>query len=218
VPVIQIENPKGEPFYLSLSMRPAPDVVKVFPNLKATRFQINTDCPIDSCDLMLDVPGGAGTKVPFSNFVHPRANAGVVETPSLMLYVDSVVGLDSYAIVDARRHVKVGIATVIASLYSRLTPVFATIGATGLMLATFFRRRFPLPIALLALGLASAVAVVTLIVLMSYVLATSAFGVATVLYTSPASPFLITFSTLGLYSWYVALKTWALAGSEETKP
>ena len=217
-PAIQIENRAATPFDSSITLSPSPDVVKVYPNLKSIRFELKTNCPIDSCDLVLDVAGSGKTKVPFSKMLHPGANAGVVETPSLMLYLDNISGLDSFAFSDARRNRKVKVAEIIASLYSGLIPFLAAFGAVGLLLATFFRRRFPLPIALLALGLASAAAVATLIVLMSYLMASSGFNVANVLYTSAASPFLITFAVLGLYSWYAALKSWASRSDRRIAP
>jgi hypothetical protein len=123
-----------------------------------------------------------------------------------MLYVDSVLGRDMYKFRDARRSAQVKIASVIASTYEGVFPTLAIFGATGLLWAAFFRRLCPVPRSLLALGLASAVAVGTLIVLMAYLAASSDFNVANVLYTSPASPFVIIFTTLGIYSWYVTLR------------
>src|SRR5258708_28678509 len=93
-----------------------------------------------------------------------------------------------------------------SSTYAAVFPTLAACGAAGLLVTTFFRRRCRIPTSLLALGLGSALAVATLIVLMAYLAASSGFGVANVLYTSAASPFLIIFTTPGIYSCYVTLK------------
>jgi hypothetical protein len=133
--------------------------------------------------------------------------------PGLMLFIDTVDNLNSFGLQDTRRARQVKIAAHITSAYAKLIPWMATPDVLGLLLATFFRKRFPLPIPLLAMGLSSAAAVVMLIVVMAYITATS-FDVANVLYTSPASPFLVTFTTLGLDAWYMAVKQWALCDAK----
>ena len=190
----------------SISITPAPDVLAVYPTLKSVRFELKTDCPVAACDLILDAAGGGQSRIPLAQVAHPASNASVLETPGQMLYVDSVLGLDTHKFTDSRRAAQVKMAGLIASAYAALFPVLAIVGGSGLLLAMFFRRRCPIPGALVALGLGSAVAVSTLIVLLSYLAASSDFTVANVLYTSPASPFVITFTTLGIYSWFVALR------------
>jgi hypothetical protein len=56
-----------------------------------------------------------------------------------------------------------------------------------------------IPNDLLALGLGSAAAVITRIALLAYIDATS-FPAASVLYISPASPFVILFTAVGIYA------------------
>jgi hypothetical protein len=93
----------------------------------------------------------------------------------------------------------VKIATILASGYAIAFPALAIFGAAGLLLATLFQRQRPIPASLLALGLGSFVAVFSRIAMLAYIDATS-FPAATVLYTSPASPFVIMFTVLGIYA------------------
>ena len=197
-----------------ITLLPSPDVFQVFPKYQSTRFELKTDCPLDECDFIVDVPGAGETKIPLAQLAHRGAITDFRENPERMVFVDMVSGSDAYRLQDSRRALKVRIAASLSSAYAKLFPSMAAAAVLGLLLATFFRRRFPLSIALLAMGLASIAAVATLIVLMSYLMATSDFNVANVLYTSPASPFVITFTTLGLYSWYVALKSLSLGGKQ----
>jgi hypothetical protein len=205
-PTVRLVARTPEQVESSVTFTPAPDVLAVYPKLKSVRFQLKTDCPIDNCDLVLDVAGSGQSRIPLVQLIHPAANAGVIETPGLMLYVDTVLGRDMYKFTEARRAVQVKVASVMASTYAAVFPPLAAFGAAGLLLATFFRRRCRIPTGLLALGLGSVFAVATLIVLLAYLTASSGFGVANVLYTSAASPFVIIFTTLGIYSWYVTLR------------
>ncbi len=205
-PTLRLVARTPEQVESSIIFTPAPDVLAVYPKLKSVRFQLKTDCPIDNCDLVLDVAGSGQSRIPLVQLIHPAANASVIETPGLMVYVDTVLGRDMYKFTEVRRAVQVKVASVMASTYAAVFPTLAACGAAGLLVATFFRRRCRIPTSLLALGLGSALAVATLIVLMAYLAASSGFGVANVLYTSAASPFVIIFTTLGIYSWYVTLR------------
>jgi hypothetical protein len=182
----------------SLGIMAAPDVLAVYPNLKAIRFELRTDCPVASCDLVVDVAGAGQSSIPLAQLVH----SGAISIPGLQVQVDSVSGGEDTKLRDSRRTLQVKIAAVIASAYATAFPVLAIFGAAGLLLATFLRRLCPIPTGLLALGLGSAVAVCTRIVLLAYLDATS-FPSANLHYTSPASPFVIIFTTVGVYSWYV---------------
>src|SRR5207249_2530116 len=91
------------------------------------------------------------------------------------------LGLEDHKFTDFRRTVQVKIADVMASTYADVFPILAIFGGIGLLMATFFRRLFPIPTGLLALGLGSVVAVATLLVLMSYLAAALEFSVANVL-------------------------------------
>ncbi len=183
----------------TITLTPAPDVLAVFPNLKAVRFELKTDCPVSTCDLLLTVVPGGESSISLARVVQ----GPVINTPQIQVYVDSVSVDEASRLTSSRRAVQVKIASVIASIYAALFPTLAIIGLAGLVLATLLRRRFPIPTALLALGLGSAAAVGTRIVLLAYIDATS-FPAANLLYASPASPFVIIFTFVGMYSWYVA--------------
>ena len=199
----------------SIALLPSPDVFKVFPKFQSTRFDLKTDCPLTECDFVIDVPGKAETIIPLAQLAHHGAITDFSGNPERMVFVDMVSGGDEYQLQESRRALKVKTAALLASLYARFFPLLATAAVFGLLLATIFRRRFPLPASLLALGLGSATAVATYIVLMTYLKATADMNVATVLYLSPSSPFVISFTTLGLYAWYVALRHWALSGEPQ---
>lgn len=213
-PKVELVSSTSDEFRSKISVLPATDVVKVFPKFQSMRFEFKTDCPISNCEFVLDVPGTGQTRIPLAKLTQHGGITGFNPPTGLMVYVDYVGALDAYRFQRSRRALQEKIADRITSVYAQLFPILAGLGAVGLVLATFFRRRCPLPIALLARGLASAAAVTTLIVLMAYASAASGFGVLNVLYTSPASPFVITYATLGVYSWYIALKQWALRGAK----
>lgn len=183
----------------SITLTPAPDVLAVFPNLKAVRFELKTDCPVSTCDLLLTVAPGGESSISLARLVQ----GPVINTPQLRVYVDSVSVDEASKLTNSRRAVQVKIASVIASIYAFLFPTLEIVGLAGLVLASFLRRLCPIPTALLALGLGSTVAVGTRIVLLAYITATS-FPAAWLLYTSPASPFVIIFTFVGIYSWYIA--------------
>ena len=180
----------------------APDVLAVYPNLKAIRFELRTDCPVASCDLVVDVAGVGQSSIPLAQLVH----GGAISILGLRVQVDSVSGGEDMRLRDSRRTVQVKIAKGIASAYAIAFPALAIFGAAGLLLATFLRRLCPIPPGLLALGLGSVLAVCTRIVLLAYLDATS-FPSVNLHYTSPASPFVIIFTTVGIYScYYVTLR------------
>jgi hypothetical protein len=206
-PSLRVENRAGAPFQSSITANPAPDVDRVYPSLHSSRFELKTDCPISNCDLILDVTGFGQSKIPLEKLVHPGPIPTIGQTTALMGYIDDVRGTDAFTLRDRRRSLQLEIANRIASVYAFLFPKLAGVAALGLLLATFFRRRFPLPSQLLALGLGSAIAVATFVALMAYVKATSNFNVTNVLYTSPSSPFVIAFTVIGIYSWLVAYQS-----------
>lgn len=191
-----------------ITLLASPDVFKVFPNYQSTRFELKTDCPLTECDFIVDVPGVGETKIPLVQLAHRGATVDFSGHPERMIFVDIVSGMDVHTLQDENRTLKVKIAARLASLYARLFPWLAALAVFGLLIATFFRRHFPLPLPLLALGLASATAAATMTVLMSYLAATADMNTPNVLYTSPASPFVITFTVLGLYSWFIAFRSY----------
>ena len=203
-----MEDRTQEPSNTTVSAQPAPDVEKVYPALKSYRFELKTDCPITSCDLVVEVPGVGLSKFPLNSLTHfgPIPPAG--QTAALMGYVESSSGADAFVLRDRRRALQTEIANDIAPAYAYFFPRMGAVAALGLLLATIFHRRFPLPAPLLALGLASATAVATYIALMAYLQATDHANLAIVIYLSPASPFVIAFTVIGLYAWIVSFKSY----------
>ena len=206
VPEIQVESSTGEPFEASMKLIAAADVLAVYPNLKSIRFELKTNCPASECDLVVRVPGVEATKIPLNRLLQPGPVPIPRNSTALIGYVDIVSGTNAFALQHHRRNLQMEIANYIALVYSFLFPKMAWLAAAGLLLATFFRKRFPLPTPLLALGLASAAALATYIALMAYVKATADMNVITALYLSPTSPFVITFTVIGVYCWLVAFK------------
>jgi hypothetical protein len=202
VPALHLVSPSQESSQSSIRILPAPDIFAAYPALKSERFELTTDCKLAQCALELEVAGREASRVPLTQIVHPAANAAVIETPTLMLYVDSVIVPGNSKYTNARRNLQVRIARAIASGYSTVFPALALIALAGLAAALIFRQYFPLPVPLLALGWASLAACVVLTALLSYLTASSDFPVAHPLYTSPASPFVILFTMLGLYAWF----------------
>lgn len=100
--------------------------------------------------------------------------------------------------------VQVSIASKVTRAYALAFPIFSALGAAGLLLTISLRRLRPFPIALVALALASAFAVLSRIALLAYIEATS-FPAATVLYISPASPFVIILAAVGIYLGYLTV-------------
>jgi hypothetical protein len=208
VPTLRVVANGSEQFESSVKGRPAPDVVLVYPTLKSVRFELKTDCPVAACNVVLEVAGKEQARVPLSELVRSDGHAPVINDPALKLNIEAVPGFLGRKFADSRRAAQVKIASVIASAYANVFPVLAIFGAAGLLLATLFRKRFPLPTGVLALGLASAGAVAVFLVLMSYLQASSDFPIAgNVLYISPASPFVIVFTFVGVYSWLAAVRS-----------
>ena len=201
-PTVRLLAHTPVPVQSSISITPAPDVLAVYPDLKAIRFELTTDCPVADCDLVLDIAGGDQPPIPLARLVH----GAVIDTPQLRVYVDSAAVGEGTKLTDSRRAVQLKIARLIASAYAKAFPILAIFGAGGLLFATFFRRWCPIPTGLLALGLGSAAAVLSRIVLLSYLAATS-FPGANLLYSSPATPFVIVFTLVGLYAWWVTSRS-----------
>jgi hypothetical protein len=182
----------------SISFVPALDVAAMYPDLSAVRFDMESpDCPITAGSILVEGAGDTRALIPLGE-VEPQAS---VDAPSLRFLVESVSRDRSTKLAVP---VQVKIASVIASGYSIAFPILTIFGAVGLLLATLLRKRHPFPIALLAFGWASAVAVCTRIVMLAYIDATY-FHAATVLYSSPASPFLIILVVVGIYLGYVTI-------------
>jgi hypothetical protein len=177
----------------SIRILPKPDVRAKYSVMEAVGFDMESPgCPVETGNILLEVPGRGQVLVPLAAL----APGTVIETPTLRLFVESVTRASS---VKLAIPVQAKIAAVVAKGYSMAFPVLVALGAIGLLLATFFRTKHPAPI--LALGLASAVAIGDRITLLAYIDASS-FPAASVLYGSPASPFVIILTVIGIYLGY----------------
>src|SRR5260370_24620256 len=190
-PTLRLVANTPEQFESSIKLTPAPNVLMAHPTLKSEHFELTTDCPVAVCDLVLDVAGKDEARISLVELLRSVRHAPVIYSPALMRNIETVLGHEGHKFTDSRRAAQVKIADVMASTYADVFPTLAIFGWAGLLMATFFRRRFPIPRGLLALGLGSAVAVATLLVLMSYPPATLEFRVPVALYHSAASPFVI---------------------------
>lgn len=207
-PGLKAESRTQEISNTTVSPQAAPDVEKVYPALKSYRFELKTDCPVTNCDLVVDAPGVGPSRFPLDSLTHSGPIPPAGQTPALRGYVESSTGSDAFALRDRRRAIQTEIANDIAPAYASFFPRMGAVAAIGLLLATFFRRRFPLPTPLLALGLASATAAATYIALMAYLEATAHGSLSIVIYLSAASPFAIAFTVIGLYAWIVSFKSY----------
>lgn len=181
----------GEPTaHAFISPLAAQDIVAEYPGLQATRFRLETDCPMEACGLAV-TESGSQFRFPMTRLV-----------PGARLQAeDTLLAIETRSVPDESRFTsgaQVKIAKFVASMYAIVFPVLAVFGTAGLVSATLLQKQFPVPASLLALGLGSLVAVAVRIGLLAYIDATS-FPGATVLYTSPASPFVIIFTAVGIY-------------------
>jgi hypothetical protein len=191
-PTIQLRGRDAAPTFTSLAILPALDIGAAYPDFKTMRFRLETDCPLEACDLILAEPGGQFDQVPMAQ-LSPGAR---FNTGGALLTIEA-----AFVPATARptESAQVKVARILALGYATAFPFLAIFGAVGLLSATFFRKRHSIPASILALALGSLVAVVTRIGLLAYIDATS-FPATTVLYSSPASPFVIIFTVLGIYA------------------
>lgn len=177
-----------------ISEMPGPDVTQTYPGWAATRFDLRTSCPPASCDLVISVPGAPDTAVPLQRVTPGPA----LETPNLRLYFDLASIRDVGAAGAERRAVQLRIAKVIAFCYAWAFPPLFVLALAGFVLALARWRSRPVPMALAALLLASLAAIAARVLLLAYLDVTS-IPSASILYTSPASPFVIVFNVIGCW-------------------
>jgi len=187
-PTIQLFMHGETHAFALITTLPAQDLVAAHPDFSVRRFQLETDCPIEACYLVVGEPGGQVDKVPMAQLV-PGARFDTGQS-LLTIETKSVPGI---------ARLPGGAQVKIAAAYAIAFPILSIFGAAGLLLAILFQRLRPIPASLLALGLGSLVAVVTRIALLAYIDA-AIFPAATLLYASPASPFVIIFTVVGIYS------------------
>lgn len=176
----------------SIRTLPAPDIIPRCPDLKAQRFDVETPgCPVSAGGLLVEGSGFALPAIPLA-MLAPGIH---LDTPTLQLMVENVSTSSSIRLPDS---IQLKIASAIASGYAVTFPILTVLGAAGMLLAIILGKPHPFPTALVAFALASAAAVCTRIVLLAYIDASS-FPAATVLYCSPASPFVVILAVVGIY-------------------
>ena len=181
----------------TITQRNAADVVNAFPGYSAMRFELVADCGAVGCALVVAPQGAAPLAIPLATV----ATGTWVNTPAVKLYVESSSTFDPWRITRIRQGAQVRLATVLGAAYRLAMPFAFGLAALGLAAAVLLRRS--LPAALYALSLASMTAILCRILILSYLDATS-IPSANSLYASPASPFVIVFTAIGLYAGAVA--------------
>ena len=201
-PILDVLPHTQQVIQKSITMSPAPDVTAVLPNLRSVRFTLQSNCPINDCDLAVK-SNEEHVSVPFRVLVH----GAVVNDPSLIVYLDHVSVEDNPTKhSDQLRTMKMRIAHFMALAYAKSCRTLAIVAFLSLVVSFLRVRRSSSSLPLLAIGLGSFVAVGTRIALLSYIDATS-FRMRFVNYPLPASPFVIIFAVVGIYSWYVTVRS-----------
>jgi hypothetical protein len=65
-PTIRLDAHGPPPSFASIGYLPAEDVLAAYPGFKGMRFQLETDCPVDTCDLVVAEPGGQPDRFPMA--------------------------------------------------------------------------------------------------------------------------------------------------------
>ncbi len=173
------------------------DVSNAFPGYAALRFELVAECGAVGCDLVVTTQGVAPLVLPLVTI----ATGTWVDTPAIKLYVESASMFDPLRISRLRQGAQLRFATLLGAAYRLAMPAAFGLAVLGLAAALLLRRG--VPAALYALSLASVTAIVCRVLILSYLDATS-IPSANSLYASPASPFVIVFTVVGLYAGAVA--------------
>jgi hypothetical protein len=189
LPTLDEQTSAGVPIPSAIDTRPAPDVAAKFPGRQAVRFDLQTTCA--TCSVAITCPGAHTTVFALGTLI---AGSGHTQ-PGLTIFVDQNSVEDHAS--TARRHVITRIAAAIATLYGALLVPACLLATLGL--AAGMRRHHRAPPALIALVVASLVAVATRIALLSY-LEVTAIPSVNALYASPAEPLLIVFAVVGCWA------------------
>jgi hypothetical protein len=200
-PQLWVENMDGSPFLASLTFSPSPDVDAAFAGrgFGTRRFELKTNCLTESCMLVVRSQG-KDTRQAGVQFLGIGAN---INDPEIVLYIDS----KAYSNSDSPHHrtpatvarikTQLQVSQTIALGYAWMGPLLSIVACAGLIIATIRRSTFKINAGLMAVVASCAVAVVTRIVLLSYLNTTSIPSIND-LYLSPATPFLIAFIILAL--------------------
>ncbi len=199
-PEVTLLNRAKDQVDTAISTFPGDDVTAAFPGWLARRFDIRTSCPPAECDLVIRAPDGSVASVPL-----PAAHPGpAVTNSSLRVFFDYAALHDVRAASALRRSIVLKIAHGIAWVYSHAFPPLAIAAAVGLVVAVMKIRSRIVPISLIAMALASVAAIAGRALLLAYLDVTS-IPSHSILYASPASPFVVIFTVLGCWSLWKCL-------------
>jgi len=205
-PNVQISSEDPRYRYSSV-YAPADDISARYPDLKAIRFQLTTNCKLDACDLVIDA-----TELPRADFPLSQLSTGqIYKSEAMALRVEHIGFLEQKVGEDDPQPVEVEVASMIAKAYRIGLPILTVLGVIGVALAIARGGLRTVPIELWALCAASLAAIGTRIAILVYIDVTSAPATG-ILYCSPASPFVIIFAALGTYFGYIAI------GGYSTRP
>jgi hypothetical protein len=202
-PQLWVENLKGSAFLASLNFIPSPDVDAAFAgqNFGTRRFELKTNCLMETCVLMMRSQGQDAVQVGIQTL---RTGANIND-PKTVLYIDSKVRAgddtqrDRTPATSARIRTQLEVASIIALSYAWVGPLLSKAACVLLIVAAIRRGIFNINAGLIAVAVSCAVAVATRIVLLSYLDATSIPSIND-LYLSPATPFLIACIILTLFA------------------
>lgn len=199
-PQLSLKAPDSGEAEMTILEKPGPDVTQAYPGWFATRFDLETGFPPGASALVVSAPAVPPVTLSLEG-LHPGA---ALSTGQLRLFFDSAEVLQSSGVATAKRlGVQLRIAKAIAFCYARAVPVLFMFAMFGSILALARRRSRPVPLALAALLVASFAAIAAEIVLLAYMEVTT--GPMTtgpmdgILYTSPASPFVVIFTVIGCW-------------------
>jgi len=192
-PSIAVQPRRPLSFDATAKLFEAPDVAAIVPGQQAIRFVLDTDCPKAECDLVARDATSAQIVLPLQTLQQGGQQVGA----ALQCFVEAVQDRPSPPPPDRVQAVQLRIAAGIAACYAALVPLLAPLAAVFFGIAVATRRHGSWPAAAYALALASLVAVASRVLLLSYLHVTS-MPAESVLYLSPAAPFVILFVVISL--------------------
>jgi hypothetical protein len=157
----------------------------------ARHFSVTTNCP-GACELVVGIAGQPDLSIPWTQLAPGDVALGSEARLSIESATDWEMGRASAA----RQGALLRIARAIGALYATAVPMLAGLGTLGLVVAVASLKKRPPDGILMALTVASLVAVICRIALLAY-MDVSSFPAANILYVSPASPFVILFALTG---------------------
>ena len=211
-PRLRVVGPDGHPSYTLLTEAPAADLTTLVPGLYAERFQLETMCDA-GCQLVVIGDGGVQPRLPITSLKTGLMLPG--PGPRLNIEIASV--RNPGAAGERLRAVHVRIARVLERVYGAVLPPAIALAALGLALTLVPGRSRAAPPRVVAFMLAGLVAIVSRLLLLAYLDATS-IPSANALYASPVSPLVIGFAVAGCWLGWMRLRRVWINRSESIHP